>query len=203
MPEEHETMDEVMLRAIERLLAVIIGGLCVYLGYRLFLCIPEQKEGEGKIEFPGGTSIFVTRVGPGVFFAMFGAAIVGVSVQNGIVSSRQNPNGERVVYQGITPMAPTIAQEAQKLDQLKLRSHIEFLNTLPTWVKADLSAAERREMTIRREEIRLLLMEKVWSQDWGNFDEFRRWVESGAQEPVPTTLTAAAQYFRAGQEANP
>jgi hypothetical protein len=201
MSEEHETMDEVMLRAIERLLAVIIGGLCVYLGYRLFLCIPEQKEGEGKIEFPGGTSIFVTRVGPGVFFAMFGAAIVGVSVQNGIVSSRQNPNGERVVYQGITPTAT--AQEAQKLDQLKLRSHIEFLNTLPAWVKADLSPAEQRELTIRREEIRLLLMEKVWSQDWGNFEEFRRWVESGAQEPVPTTLTAAAQYFRAGQEANP
>jgi len=59
-------MDEVILRAIERLLAMIIGGLCVYLGYHLFLCIPEQKEGEGKIEFSGGISLFVSRVGPAV-----------------------------------------------------------------------------------------------------------------------------------------
>ena len=79
-------MDEVILRATERLLAVIIGGICVYLGYRLFLRIPEQKEGEGKIEFPGGVSVFVTRVGPGVFFAMFGAAIVAL-----IVAGAQKP----------------------------------------------------------------------------------------------------------------
>jgi hypothetical protein len=196
-------MDEVILRAVERLLAVIIGGLSVYLGYRLFLRIPEQKEGEGKIEFPGGVSIFVTRVGPGVFFAMFGAAIVGLSLQKGIVSSQPRLDGGRVVYQGIAPTASASAPEARKHDQLKLRSHIEFLNLLPTWVKADLSEAERREVMIRREEIKLLLMEAGWGQDWGSFEAFRLWVESGAQDPVPTTVTAAAQYFRAGQEATP
>jgi hypothetical protein len=203
LKEECSTMDEVILRAVERLVAVLIGGLGVYLGYRLFLCIPEQREGEGKIEFPGGASIFVTRVGPGVFFAMFGAAIVGLSLQKGIVSSHHSPNSERTVYQGIAPAASAIAPEAQQLDQLKLRSHIEFLNALPTWLKADLGEAERREVTIRREEVKLLLMEQVWSQGWGSFETFRLWVESGAQDPVPTTLMAAAQYFRAGQEATP
>jgi hypothetical protein len=198
-------MDEVLLRAVERLLAVIIGGLSVYLGYRLFLRIPEQKEGEGKIEFPGGASIFVTRVGPGVFFAMFGAAIVGLSLHKGIVVSQHGSDGQQVksLYQGIGPTALAIAPEAHKLDQLQLRSHIEFLNALPTWVKADLGAAERREVAIRREEIKLLLMQTAWDQDWGSFEAFRLWVESGAQDPVPTTVSAAAQYFRAGQEATP
>jgi hypothetical protein len=97
LEEEHSTMDEVILRAVERLLAVIIGGLSVYQGYRLFLCIPEQKE-----------------------------------------------------------------------------------------------EAEHREVTIRREEIKLLLMEKAWGQDWGSFEAFRLWVESVAQDPVPTTVTATA-----------
>jgi hypothetical protein len=196
-------MDEVILRAVERLVAVLIGGLSVYLGYRLFLCIPEQKEGEGKVEFPGGTSIFVTRVGPGVFFAMFGAAIVGLSFQKGIVSSQRAPTGERIVYQGMAPAVSAVTAEAQHLDQLQLRSHIEFLNTLPAWLKADLGETERREVTLRREEIKLHLMEQVWSQGWGSFETFRQWVASGGQDPVPTTLMAAAQYFRAGQEATP
>lgn len=195
-------MDEMMLRATERLLAVIIGAICVYLGYRLFLWIPEQKEGEGKIEFPGGVSIFVTRVGPGVFFALFGAAIVGLSLYKGVVASRPGPNGPWV-YSGLTQGISASVQEPQPLDQLKLQSHIEFLNMLPIWVKADLGEAERREVTIRRDEIKLMLMEKVWSKDWGSFEEFRVWVASGAQDPIPATLTAAAQYFRAGQEVSP
>ena len=76
--------DAVVLRAIERILAVAIGGLCIYLGHRLFLQIPAQKEGEGKVEFPGGISVYVARVGPGVFFALFGAALVAVSFYRGI-----------------------------------------------------------------------------------------------------------------------
>jgi len=196
-------MDEVILRAVERLVAVLIGGLSVYLGYRLFLRIPEQKAGEGKIEFPGGASIFVTRVGPGVFFAMFGAAIVGLSLQKSIVSSHPGSSSEPVVYQGIAPSGSPIASEVQGLDQLQLRSHIEFLNTLPTWLKADLGTSERREVTLRREEIKLLLMQQVRIQRWGSFETFRRWVESGAQDPVPPMHMAAAQYFRAGQEASP
>jgi hypothetical protein len=196
-------MDEVMLRAIERLLAVIIGGLSVYLGYRLFLCIPEQKEGEGKIEFPGGASIFVTRVGPGVFFAMFGAAIVGLSLSKGVVASLPAAPGTQTYYSGIAQGASAGVPASNTLEQLRLRSHIEFLNALPTWIKSDLSEAERREVGIRTEEIKLLLMEKEWDQEWGDRTEFRRWVESGAPDPVPATLTAAAQYFRAGQEENP
>jgi hypothetical protein len=195
-------MDEVFLRAIERLLAVIIGGLGVYLGYRLFLCIPEQKEGEGKIAFPGGTSIFVTRVGPGVFFAMFGAAIVGLSLYQGVVSSRSGPH-ETWTYSGLSQGAAVRSQAPHTLDQLKLRSHVEFLNTLPTWLKADLGEGERREVMIRTDELKLIVMDTVWSKDWGSFEEFRRWVESGAQEPVPARLLTAAQYFRAGQEASP
>src|SRR5688572_8561747 len=62
-------------RHLERLLIVVAGGLSIVLGYRMFLAIPRAGEdkGEGKLELPGGISVYVTRVGPGVFFALFGA----------------------------------------------------------------------------------------------------------------------------------
>jgi hypothetical protein len=192
-------MDEVILRALERLLAVVIGGLCVYLGYRLFLCISEQKEGEGKIEFPGGASIFVTRVGSGVFFAMFGAAIVGLSLYKGIVASHPGPGGPWG-YSGITQAAPAQAHEALERERLKLRLQVEFLNVLPTLLKRDLSDSDDREVATRSRDIKLLLMERVWGPDWGNLEEFRLWIEFGAPDPAPQKLSAPAQYLRAGQE---
>jgi hypothetical protein len=123
----------------------------------------STKGGEGKIEFPGAASIFMTRVGPGVFFAMFRAAIVGLSLYKGIDSSRRGDAGAPIVYQGIVAKAPLPPDGVHQLAQLHLRSHIEFLNTLPLWVKEDLGEAARREVSLRREEIKLLLMEKAWT----------------------------------------
>ena len=70
-------------RAVERLIAVLIGGGSIYLGYRLFMALPElSADGEGKFELPGGVSIYVSRVGPGIFFALFGTALVGLAFIN-------------------------------------------------------------------------------------------------------------------------
>jgi len=42
----------VVLHALERILAVSIGGLCVVLGYRLFLAVPEQRDSSGTFRLP-------------------------------------------------------------------------------------------------------------------------------------------------------
>jgi hypothetical protein len=60
-------MDPGILRALERLLDAAIGGLSIYLGYRLFLRLPDKTDSQGKIILPGKISIFLSRVGPGVF----------------------------------------------------------------------------------------------------------------------------------------
>src|SRR5947209_18094506 len=67
-------------RATERILLVLVGALAVYLGYCLFRNIPTANKAEGKLVLPGGVSIFLTRIGPGVFFALFGIAVIGYSV---------------------------------------------------------------------------------------------------------------------------
>lgn len=60
-------------RSIERLIIILIGGLSVYLGWALFkLPIPNDSGAEIK---HGQLQIVLRRIGPGVFFALFGTAV--------------------------------------------------------------------------------------------------------------------------------
>jgi hypothetical protein len=206
-------MDPITLRAMERTLVVLIGGLCAYLGYRLFLHIPHQRDSEGKINLPGGISIFVTRVGPGVFFALFGAGIVAFSLYQGVIYFRERPadagaaqregessRTEIELFGGVSQRASS--GETRRLDdeRLNLRSEIEFLNTLPSWVRTNLNDEQRRSLRRRIVSTKLALMKTVWGPDWGDQERFRLWAESGGTDPIPEGLTAPAAYYRFGQE---
>ncbi|NOZ67932.1 MAG: hypothetical protein GXP46_01480 [Deferribacteres bacterium] len=204
-------MEPVIFRAVERTIAVAIGGLCVYLGYRLFLHIPEQREGEGKINLPGGISIFITRVGPGVFFALFGAVIVAFSIYHGIVYFHKGTN-DRVMatgsprsnieyYSGLTQRHTMDNREQTDRQRRELRLEMEFLNTLPSMLKDRLNEQQIRDVKYRSESIKLVLMKAVWGPDWGDFGEFKLWIESDSPDPVPEGLEAPAAYYRSGQEA--
>jgi hypothetical protein len=65
----------------ERMLAICVGGFLCYLGYRLFLSVPTKENSAGEFKLPGGVGIHLTRVGPGIFFALFGAGIVIVAFE--------------------------------------------------------------------------------------------------------------------------
>ena len=73
-------MDFYLLRAVERLLVVLAGAGSVYLGYRLFLKIPFEKDAEGRVVIPHGPEIHLSRIGPGAFFALFGCLVLGTSL---------------------------------------------------------------------------------------------------------------------------
>jgi hypothetical protein len=193
-------MQPVNMRAIERILAVIIGGICIYLGYSLFLHIPELKEGEGTFKLPGGISILITRVGPGVFFALFGAGIVALALYRSVVYRTEGPEGSQM-YGGLTPQHTARGGESLDRDRLRLVLEIEFLNMLPSLLRTDLSDERRRELPQRITSTKLALMQTVWGPDWGDFDEFGLWAESGALDPIPKGLETAAAYYRSGQEA--
>src|ERR1044072_3709340 len=68
-----------LMRMVYGPLGLLSGALCVLLGYRLFINLPEKTDSSGKVVLPGGVSIWLSRVGPGIFFALFGAAIVAYS----------------------------------------------------------------------------------------------------------------------------
>ena len=193
----------IILRGIERLAAVILSGLSVYYGYRLFLEAPNLNELEGKFEVKEKISIYLTKAGPGVFFALFGASVLAFSLHKPIEYKYKNQS-ESISYSGLTSSIqqagriPLQASNEEKLiqDRIRLRSSIVFLNSLPSRLETERSDENRRELTSTK----LRLMKTVWGSDWGDFEEFEVWAESGATNPVPQELENAARYYLSGQE---
>jgi len=68
----------------ERLLAAGIGGMSIYLGYCLFLALPDVRESSGEVRLPIDIRVVIARVGPGAFFALFGAAVVALSLYTAV-----------------------------------------------------------------------------------------------------------------------
>ena len=194
-------MDLLQLRVIERVLAVVIGGISIYLGYRLFIKLPEQKDSEGKLVLPGDISIFFSRVGPGVFFSLFGAAVVVVSLQHGLeldlankatvtAESSEKTANMKVRYMGGGAGEPDPA----KRDALRAeaRRTIAELNKLPAMLASDVSASRRTDVAQAVRESKLALIGMVWDADWGDFPKFRNWVNDGETDPAPPGLSPEA-----------
>src|SRR4029453_9236715 len=68
-----------IFRMVERILGVLIGGVLIYFGYRLFLSLAGKRgrdRGAGEFSFAGGNKIKLSREGPGDFFNMFGDGLI-------------------------------------------------------------------------------------------------------------------------------
>jgi hypothetical protein len=194
----------IMFRSIERIIAVAIGGLSIYLGYRLFIAIPMRRESEGRVILPGNISIYLTKIGPGAFFALFGAVVVGVSFHQAItyregttVSDDSKPSGttstKMAAYTGFG--SATAAVRAPE-SRLQVEADIRFLNTtLHEAIRKDLRTESRTDVDILIPRLKLALVHSVWDPQWGDFGRFRQWVETGASEPPPPPLAAPAALY--------
>lgn len=203
-------MDLESFRGLERLLVIGAGALAIVLGYLLFRHMPEAGEGEGEVKLPGGVSIYVSRVGPGVFFALFGAAVVGLSLQSPLVIAERSDGdplapaagapARHLSYldtgadNGLTPAEI----EALELARLRAREHIGFLNGLTGDLAAALPEARRAEIGRRLRNAKLELVQAVWG-NWGDRRAFVEWVRLGAEGAPPQGLEAPAALFRQGQ----
>jgi hypothetical protein len=57
----------ILFRMVERILGVLIGGVLIYFGYRLFLSLAGKRNrdrGAGEFSFAGGNEIKLSKVGP-------------------------------------------------------------------------------------------------------------------------------------------
>jgi hypothetical protein len=194
-------MDPLTLYAIERFLAIAIGGLAIVLGYRLFQQIPVKQGSSGEFKLPFDLSIGLTRVGPGAFFALFGAAVVGYSL-HGAIQTHDTKAAGAVHSVDATGAMPMTAGAAGSLAarRLILANEIEFLNKLNPMLRNDLSAEEKRGAAIHATALKLGVMHSVWGEDWGDEAEFRDWADGGAPDPPPEGSKAAAAFFRTGLE---
>jgi hypothetical protein len=202
----------VALRLAERILAVLIGGLVIYLGYRLFLSIPQSADSEGRFKLPWNTSIVLSRIGPGVFFALFGSVVVGSSLYRSI-SYDERLRAQTEVLPGtahsgevtgrFSGAAPASADSDARADaQMRLQRDIAILNTIPSQLDARLTPQDRSVIDFAIPRIKLALMEAVWSNSWGDVEAFRQWTKS-PNDKAPPGLERAVDYYRYGAKARP
>jgi hypothetical protein len=207
-------MDLITLRFIERILAVIIGGLAVFLGYQLFVKIPESRDSQGKITLPWGISVILSRVGPGVFFALFGVAVVTYSLHKGLEFSEQKsvPSAEvkgpapttgtvSEVHKFIWGAAPTPeGEQAARADaRALLQREIAILNNITHSLRADLPDYERTPIEFAIPRIKFALMKPMWgeaAEGWGTPSEFENWLKDGEPDPPPSHIAKAVEYYR-------
>lgn len=179
-----------LVRGVERLIAVLIGGASIYLGYRLFMALPEVRRdasGEGKVELPGGISIYVSRVGPGVFFALFGASIVALSIVNGLSIAPSSGTAQArpgVNYGAVAAarVAGTVSQDrANLLRDLRAVTRLEARLALEKGPFA--SVEERTDLMLALPRLKRHALASVWAEDWGEWQAFVDWTELRADAP--------------------
>jgi hypothetical protein len=203
-------MEEFIIRAAERILGVFIGGFAIYLGYRLFIKLPEQMDSSGKVVLPGGVSIFLSRIGPGIFFSLFGASIVALSLYQRLeieipAAAPGEPLQTATANQTRSIRYFGDASQSNNDERLAaMRSEanrtLYELNRLSQVLVADLPASKRNDINQAIRESKLALVYSVWGKDWGDFAQFKRWIAQGESVPAPASFDVAAiELFRNGQ----
>jgi hypothetical protein len=203
----------IALRLAERIVAVILGGIAIYLGYRLFLRTPIRNSSTGKFDLPMNTSITLTRVGPGVFFALFGTAIVGTSFykqidytegaqtaarEDGSSAAVRSDDTARRRFQGA---GPDITEAWRDSARAELRKHLAALNTVQRRLDSRLSDFDRSRLIADLDRVKFALMEPVWGE-WGDKDRFKQWIDEGKPAP-PAGLAKAVEEFEWPQGRSP
>jgi hypothetical protein len=203
------------LRALERMFVVIFGGLSILLGYRLFLKLPERADSSGKLVLPGDISVFISRVGPGVFFCLFGVAVLVMALQHGLeLKTAQNaanvPNADTTTRSSETVNSREVRYADQtpiddgRRDALRAeaRRSIAELSKFPSLLAPGTPQTRRNDVLQAVRASKLALMRTVWAADWGDFEIFRNWVnDDDAMDPAPAGISPdAIRTFRQTRE---
>ena len=204
-----------MMRMAERLLGLLAGALCVVLGYQLFIRLPEKSDSSGKVILPGGVSIWLSRVGPGIFFALFGVAIIAYSFASTVRVSEQT--AAPVVQAAATGTPTTLASSRREISAMSdrsgqqasreereeqltyLRLALANLNAAIDRLQRDTQPPERDRLVAGLQGAKMLLLRGHWDTPWGDPARFQAWVNSGAVLPAPSGMDIPAGLYLTGQ----
>ena len=201
-----------LMRMVERLLGLLSGALCVVLGYRLFINLPDKTDSSGKVVLPGGVSIWLSRVGPGIFFALFGAAIVAYSFasavrvtnEQGAAPSQASSDAPGATLamrrQEIAAMSARAAKsDTTERTLIELRGAMADLNATIDRLGRDVAPPERDRLIAGLQSTKMLLLRGAWQPTWGDPARFQSWINSGAILPAPAGMDEPAGLYLAGQ----
>jgi len=176
-------------KGLERVLIVIFAGATIYFGYRLFINLPLQNNQKGELEVPG-LKVVMSRVGPGVFFAGFGAAILISSYLNPIeIKTPEIEIRGAISSETPEPIVSTVPSSIGAIainEQEKARRIIavQSINCLPKYAQHAKSNISLDDIELAIRDAKLALLRTVWSEeDWGSFKDFNIWTRSGKGSP--------------------
>ncbi len=184
----------ILSHSIERIIAVLVGGLAIYYGFRLFLVVPLQTSGDGKIQLPG-VSVVLAKAGPGIFFATFGALVVITGLLRPIKVSDQV-----LTYIGGVPIvekkgaAPRTPRSASEQDQARTSLFVQTLNCIQRLSSTGPKALPAYESDAAVRAAKLALLEHVWDvKAWSDFEAFKQWAvgSTGSTASPPKVLFEA------------
>lgn len=199
-----ESLELIKSRSKERLLALTVAGICIILGFLLFLFAPDApNEGSVNIEYLN-KKFALANVGPGVFFALFGAAITIYSIVTQLkMKNVSKKNNEEDTVEGTNTIEYTYLLNNKKDSQENINLRGEFLQDFRTFSKIshEIELSENISPDIKlkyetaMENVKDYIMRSLWDSSWGSYDEFKKWLNKGCPEPVTDNISDAAEFF--------
>lgn len=155
-----------LFRGSERILIVSVAALCIFLGYKLFKVVPSQHDGEGKFTL-GDLSMSLAKVGPGVFFSMFGAFVLYQSMSTQL-EFNSKPKAEHLDNPHLVWMAPGDGDQSLRAE--RAIGPIKVLNCLGK--KAGGSDTQGQRVLTAIHTAKVAIIADVWQPQWGGSAEF-------------------------------
>lgn len=175
-------MDDIIsiLRMVERLLVVGFAGLSIFLGYRLFYNLPLEKDKiqKGSIELPG-IKVVLSKVGPGIFFSVFGSLVLLQSLhekieltQKGAASITQKQTASQHFVGATEPVVPVNNSNSLASKRTAIKEQVGELNCSLKMLESLKPNQVTENMKIAFHEAKIALLKQVWDNDlWGNIKQ--------------------------------
>jgi hypothetical protein len=149
----------IVFRGGERLGIVAIAALCIWLGYKLFQSLPAQHNASGTLTLPSA-KLVMSKVGPGVFFALFGGLVLWQAVRTQLNAGPATATASLAEGRQITLGASSGDPQALRYVQ----NDISVLNCL-AGVAPDALGPGEAERALHK--ARVALLSSVWQPGWG------------------------------------
>jgi len=179
---------------------LLAGVLFCWFGYRLFS--RARAPGGAEISYKDVFKVNLYQIGPGVFFSLFGAAILIYSIHKPpsldlrdiLQAGSEAPATATVAAPGAVQRSVAIAgarnAPASAVDPAELSrasNQVAFVNRIDA--SGAVAAQDRKDIERMSRQIRLSIMRGVWQPAWGDPADFEAWVrDPGGHVPNAAAL---------------
>lgn len=150
----------IVFRGTERILVVAAAAFCIWLGYRLFQSLPTVHGSNGRLELPSAKLTF-SKVGPGVFFGLFGALVLAQSAWT--VTTDETTTGGSNPTPGVTSRRTMGVSQSDGVTLAQAQIDIGILNCLAEKAPANLSRIATNAVVHKA---KVAVLEGAWQPSW-------------------------------------